>query len=92
MVRVGLRYLGLSYIFILAGRLWFKPPGASASGQKPAASSPPASAGVIQRSIVWHGRDRRTGATHARRRPGDEIDPLHRKPNESREKAAEELP
>jgi GWxTD domain-containing protein len=85
MVRVGLRYLGLSYIFILAVACGLALP-AQAQSDKPAASSPPASSAASS-----SGASSGTAATGAQAQPtqaqpGDEIDPLHRKPNEKQKK------
>jgi GWxTD domain-containing protein len=89
MVRVGSRYFCLSSLVILAVACGLAVP-ARAQSDKPAASSPPTSSAASP-SGASSGSGSGTTATDAQAQPaqaqpGDEIDPLHRKPNEKQKK------
>ncbi|MGA2022874.1 MAG: GWxTD domain-containing protein [Candidatus Sulfotelmatobacter sp.] len=89
MVRVGSRYFYLSSLVILAVACGLGVP-ARAQSDKPAASNPPTSSAASP-SGASSGSGSGTTATDAQAQPaqaqpGDEIDPLHRKPNEKQKK------
>ncbi|MFZ0416940.1 MAG: GWxTD domain-containing protein [Candidatus Sulfotelmatobacter sp.] len=86
MVRVGSRYFYLPSLVILAVACGLGVP-ARAQSDKPAASSPPAASAASPSAASSGTAATDAQAQPAQAQPGDEIDPLHRKPNEKQKKA-----